>query len=275
MLKERSIGFIGGGQMAEAILSGALKAGVLTPAQVLVTDISQERLEALAARHGVTTVLNPADGSGIKTLVAQCDVLVLCLKPQVLKDALQKTGAAFRAGQLVLSIVGGVSLATLEQLAPESPVIRVMPNTPMLVGKGSAGLAPGKLAGDKDITLCRQLFDAVGSTTLLPEGQMDAVTAVSGCGPAFAYLFIEALADGGVEQGLSRDLAQRLAAETLAGAAEMVLKTGSHPAQLKDNVCSPGGGTIAGVHALEQGAFRATVMNAVAAAKQRMEALGK
>ncbi len=275
MLKDKTIGFIGGGQMAEAIFSGALAAGMLRPGQVLVADAVADRLDALGKTYGVQGLLNAADGAGARRLVAQSDVVVLCVKPQLMRAVLEPVAEAFRPGQTVISIIGGMPLAALEGLLPNSPVIRVMPNTPMLVRLGSAGIAPGAKATEADVAFCRTLFDAVGSSYLLPESQMDPLTAISGCGPAFVYLFIEALADGGVEQGLPRALAQQLAAETLAGAAQMVLQTGQHPAQLKDSVCSPGGGTIAGVHALEAGGFRAAVLEAVAKSRRRMQELGQ
>lgn len=275
MLKEKKLGFIGAGQMCEAILAGALEKQVLAAGGVTVCDISAQRLAALADKYRVQTAENKPDGAAAASLAAGSDILVLSLKPQVAREALAPLAAALPAGTLVISIMGGVTLATLEELLPNSPVIRVMPNTPMLVGLGAAGIATGQKTTPAQLEDCLELFRAVGSCQVVEEKLIDPLTAVSGCGPAFAYLFIEALADGGVEQGLPRPMAQELAVQTLLGAAAMVQQTGQHPGELKDKVCSPGGGTIAGVHALEDGAFRATVMNAVAKARARMEALGR
>ncbi|MDL2328009.1 pyrroline-5-carboxylate reductase [Ruminococcaceae bacterium OttesenSCG-928-A11] len=275
MLKEKSLGFIGAGQMCEAIMAGALKSGAVMPEKTYVCDLSAERLDALAATYGVHPLPNDDAGTGASTLAKSCDIVVLSVKPQYARQVLAASAAAFRPDTLVISIMGGITIATLEAVLPQNPVIRVMPNTPMLVSCGAAGIATGGKATADHLALCKALFDLVGESYVLPENLIDPLTAVSGCGPAFAYLFIEALADGGVEQGLPRPLAQQLAAQTLVGAGQMVLQTGRHPGQLKDSVCSPGGGTIVGVHALEDGAFRSTVMNAVALARKRMEELGK
>lgn len=269
----KKLGFIGAGKMCEAILAGVLKSGAMGPENIYVCGISPERLAALADTYQVNTARND-DGSGAIAMAESCDIVVLSVKPQVARQVLAAAAPGFAAKTLAVSIMGGVTLATLEALLPQSPVIRVMPNTPVQVGCGASGMARGSKTADKHLSLCKALFDAVGESYLLPENLIDPLTAVSGCGPAFGYLFIEALADGGVQQGLPRQLALRLAAQALVGAGQMVLQTGRHPAQLKDNVCSPGGGTIAGVHALEGGAFRGTVMDAVAQAKKRMEELG-
>ncbi len=274
MLKDLKTGFLGGGQMAEAILAGALEAGVLKAENVTVTDVDAARLRALEQSYGVSTLEN-RDGKGAAALAGQCGAVVLAVKPQYLKSALEGFGGCFGPDTPVLSIVGGVTLATLEALLPQSPVLRVMPNTPMLVRRGCAGIAAGSRATRAQVALAQELFGAVGQSWLLEEKLIDPLTSVSGCGPAFACLFIEALADGGVEQGLPREVALQLAAQTLAGTAEMMLATNRHPGQLKDAVCSPAGGTIAGVHALESGGLRAAVMDAVAAARRRMEELGR
>ena len=275
MLQEMKIGFIGAGQMSEAIFSGALAAGGLLPQNITVCDILASRLAQMAEQYGVNTLQTGAEGDGAHGVIAQSDVVVLAIKPQVARTFLAALSGAAEAKTTVISIVGGFTLEALESSFPESPVLRVMPNTPMMVGRGCAGIVPGCRAGEKEIALCCQLFDLVGESVLLDEGLINAFTAVGGCGPAFAYQFIEALADGAVKQGLPRALAVQTAARMLAGASEMVLATGQHPGQLKDSVCSPGGGTIAGVHALEAGGFRAAVMDAVEQSCQRMDELGK
>ncbi|MDO5602425.1 MAG: pyrroline-5-carboxylate reductase [Oscillospiraceae bacterium] len=276
MLKETNLGFLGGGQMCEAIFSGVLKSGAMLPQQIWITDVNQERLEALHEKYGVQTVCNDAQGTGAQRVLQECAAVVISVKPQFAGELLRHAAKAVTEKHLMISIMGGVTLKRLyEMLGQETRLARVMPNTPMLVGKGVAGIALGRTATQEDKALVQELFSYVGSVYLLEEKLIDPLTGLSGCGPAYAYLFIEALADGGVQRGLSRATAQKLAAETLAGAAEMVLRTGKHPGELKDNVCSPGGGTIAGVYALEQKGFRGTVMEAVEAACVRMEEVGK
>ena len=195
------------------------------------------------------------------------------MKPQAARTVLEKLAPAL-TDQLIISIMGGVTIAFLEQFC-KGPVIRVMPNTPMFVGCGAAGLVRGTHAGKEELHTAVDLFSAVGKTYVMDEKMLDALTAISGCGPAFVYQFIEALADGGVEKGLPRAVAQELAAQTVMGAGKMVLESGKHPGQLKDSVCSPGGSTIAGVHTLEQRAFRGGVMDAVDAAYEKMIEVGK
>ncbi len=275
MLKGKKIGFIGGGQMCEAIFSGAIAAGAVAPADIVVVDILPERLRALAEKYGIGVLQNDSQNLPARQVAATSDIVVLATKPQFSKAILKDVGEVFREGTTVISIIGGITLKTLEEYLPECPVLRVMPNTPMLVGLGCAAITPGMRAVGEHITLCREMFDAVGTSMLLNENLANSFTAVGGCGPAFAYMFAEALADAGVEQGLPRELALRTAAQMMAGAAEMILKTGQHPGQLKDNVCSPGGGTIAGVHALEKGGMRAAVMDAVGQSRQKMDDLGK
>ena len=274
MLDQIKIGFVGGGQMCEAIIRGAV-AGGAGAENIFVTDLDLERLRLLSGECGVQTMQNDAENAGARQLAKECGLLVLALKPQVAHAVLPALASAVPPETLVVSIMGGVPLATLEAAFPENPVIRVMPNTPMLVRKGVAGMAPGSKAGPEAVQLAKDLFSLVGTVYLVPEKWIDPLTGISGCGPAFAYLFIEALADGGVEMGLPRELALSLASQTLAGAAEMQLQTGRHPGALKDGVTSPGGGTITGVHALESGAFRATVMDAVVKSCKRMEELAK
>lgn len=275
MLENKKLGFIGGGQMCEAIFSGILKSKTVDKTQIAITDINTQRLTFLEKTYGISVILNDAHNNGGKQVAENCDCLILAVKPQFVSEAVAGLDALLRPGQLVLSIMGGIPLSFLEEKFPRNPVIRVMPNTPMLVQKGIAGVAPGQLAKEEDKQLTKEIFAVLGSVHFVPEKLIDPLTGLSGCGPAFAYMFIEALSDGGVEKGLPRDMALQLAAQTLAGAAEMVLQTGKHPGPLKDSVTSPGGGTIAGVHALESGAFRATVMNAVTQSCERMEEIAK
>lgn len=273
-LAEKTLGFIGGGQMAEAVLGGILHAKAIPVHRICAADVDANRLSYLSEAYGINIFLNDAAGTGARSLINACDVVVLSIKPQYLRPLLEAAGSSFDpAKHIVISIVGGAPLKLLESFI-KAPIVRVMPNTPMLVREGAAGLSKGNLCSDADLALAKEIFDLVGESYILPESLIDPLTSISGCGPAYAYMFIEALADGGVEMGLSRETATRLAAKTLLGSAKMVLE-GGHPARLKDNVCSPGGSTIAGVHALEHGKFRGTLMDAVQAGRNRMAEIGK
>ena len=277
MVRGKKIGFIGGGQMAEAILSGMIKGGLGQESDIYVSDISEERLSYLEEKYKVNTLVNdPVRDTGCLKIIDTSDIVILAIKPQYTKSILENLKKGFwRKDQLVISIIGGVKLSFIEDYITETPVIRVIPNTPMLVNMGASGIALGKNAKGSDGETAMTIFNALGIGYVVDEKLIDAVTSVSGTGPAFAYMFIEAMADGGVEMGLPRAMAQSLAAQTLMGAAKMVLETGEHPGKLKDNVCSPGGATIAGVRALEQGGFRGIIMDAVEAGKVRMEEVGK
>ncbi len=274
MLQNKKIGFLGGGQMSEAIFAGALNAKAILPQNVYVSDILPSRLQYLTTEYSVNTIENGADSDGAKKLIDTCDILVLAIKPQLAEDILTPLSSCFRSDVPVFSIIGGITLDTLHAWLPQSPLVRIMPNTPMMLGRGVAGIIAGAGSTDEHIELCRQLFAAVGTTDIIPERLANPFTAVSGCGPAFSYLFIESLAAAGVQQGLSHQMALKIAAETVAGAAEMVLASTEHPARLRDNVCSPGGGTIAGIRALEEKNFRAAVMSAVESGRNRMDELG-
>lgn len=260
--------------MAEAIFSGMLSTKKVGCENITVGDIDTARLEQLHKTYGIA-VLSTAEAAGYGKLAQGCDILFLAIKPQVARKVLQQVAKVISPDTLVVSIMGGISIAMLENQLPENPVVRVMPNTPMLVECGAAGIAGGSRAGAEDVSLCKEIFDLVGISYIVDEKAIDALTGISGCGPAFVYMFIEAMADAGVEQGLPRAMAVTLAAQAVKGAAEMVLKTGKHPGQLKDDVTSPGGGTIAGVHALEKGGMRASVMDAVEAGCRRMKQVGE
>ncbi len=265
----QTLGFLGAGQMATALASGWLKAGQLEPSRILASDPYAPSREAFRTATGGKVTSNNLELARISS------VIVLAVKPQVLPALLAEIRGNLRSDALVLSIAAGVKLEKLSELLPANQrVIRVMPNTPALVGCSASAYSLGATATDEDAKLVRELFEAVGIAFEVPEKLLDAVTGLSGSGPAFGYVFIEALADGGVKMGLPRDVALKLAAQTVLGAAKMVLETGLHPGQLKDAVASPGGTTIAGLHALELGAFRAAAMNAVEAATKRSQELG-
>jgi pyrroline-5-carboxylate reductase len=265
-----AIGFLGAGQMATALAGGWAKAGLLDVARGRAADPYPAAREKFGAATGVPTLDTNRD------VAAACDVLVLAVKPQVMPAVLAELRPALEPRHLVVSIAAGVTLKTLaDGLGEGTRTVRVMPNTPCLVGESASGYSPGPAATADDVELVGALFGAVGKAYRVAEPLLDAVTGLSGSGPAFVYVFIEALADGGVRCGLPRDVAMALAVQTVLGAAKMVLETGQHPGALKDAVASPGGTTIAGLHALERAAFRAAAMDAVEAATRRAWELGK
>jgi pyrroline-5-carboxylate reductase len=266
--KTATIAMIGSGQMGEALIGGWLAAKTAPPEALVATDASAERRDVMKRRFGVRT------GSDNRDAAARAEVVVLAVKPQILDGVMKELSPAL-AGKLVLSIAAGVTIARLAKLAPKARVVRVMPNTPVLVRDGVSALSFGSGVTEKDQQLARRLFEAVGRAVVVEEKLMDAVTGLSGSGPAYVFMAIEALADGGVKMGLPRTVADLLAAQTVLGAARMVLETGEHPAKLKNGVASPGGTTIAGLHRLEQGGLRAALMAAVEAAAKRSEELGR
>lgn len=268
MLRQR-IGFIGAGQMATALGQGFVKAGLTSGDNLLASDPNCEAAERFArATGGQTTADN-------LQLAADADVVFLAVKPQQMARVLSELRGQVTAEKLVVSIAAGIRLAVLsEGLGEEVRLVRVMPNTPCLVGQGACGYCLGPKATDDDGRLVNQLLGAVGIAFQVEERLLDAVTGLSGSGPAFVYLIIEALSDGGVRMGLTRQVATTLAAQTVRGAAEMVLATGEHTGVLKDRVTSPGGTTIAGIQALESGGLRWCLMAAVEAATRRSIELG-
>lgn len=265
------LGFIGGGQMAEALVRGVLKAGLMTAEQIVVTDPSLERRQLLAERYGVAVA---EDGSRVWT---ECRVVILAVKPQIVAGVLRDGLGKITAEHLLISIAAGIPLLLLEGAIADTGarVIRVMPNTPALVLQGASALSPGQGVSAGDLVVARSIFDAVGTSVVLDEALLDAVTGLSGSGPAYVFTFLEALIDGGVKTGLPRPLARDLVLQTVLGSVFLALETGQHPAELKAMVTSPGGTTIAGLHELEKGAFRATIMNAVEAAVNRSCELGR
>jgi pyrroline-5-carboxylate reductase len=263
MLSER-VGFVGAGQMATALGLGLVKAGLTAAESLVASDPAAEARDRFARATGGKTTADNLD------VVAAADVLFLAVKPQQMGKVLAQLRGKVGAEKLIVSIAAGVRLAVMtEGLGPEARLVRVMPNTPCLVGKGASAFCLGDRATARDGELVRQMLGAVGIAYPVEEKLMDAVTGLSGSGPAFAYVMIEALADGGVRVGLPRQVALALAAQTLLGAAEMVLTTGDHPGVLKDRVASPAGTTIAGLQALEAGGLRAALIAAVEAATRR------
>jgi pyrroline-5-carboxylate reductase len=256
--------------MAEAFVRGLLGARLLDPAQVWVSDVRPDRAPELARQLGVQAAPNNLEA------VQAAEVVLVSVKPQDVPGLLGEVGADVRADQLVLSIAAGVTLRTLERLLPHHPpVIRVMPNTPALVQAGMAVLAPGSRAAAEHEAIALRLFGALGRAIVLPERYLDAVTALSASGPAFLAIVAEALSDAGVRVGLPRDVSHLLAAQTMLGTGRMLAETGMHPALLKEAVTSPGGTSIAGVHAMERGGIRALLMDAIVAATERSAELGR
>ena len=269
-MAQLKIGFLGAGKMAAALAQGFLNAQLVQPGQLCAADPFAAARNQFAAGTGAHTA------AANREIAAAANVLILATKPDQVAAALVEIAGAFTNDHLLISIAAGVTLAKLEAALPAGArVIRVMPNTPALVGAGAAGFALGKNATPADGELAEKLLSAVGVAFQVKETLLDAVTGLSGSGPAYVYQFIEALSDGGVAAGLPRDVATRLAAQTVLGGAKMVLATGQHPGVLKDQVTSPGGTTIEGVHELEKGRLRATVMNAVRAATEKSKKLGQ
>ncbi|WP_242344514.1 pyrroline-5-carboxylate reductase [Anaeromyxobacter terrae] len=266
----KKIAFLGTGNMAEAFVKGLLRAGTATAAEILCAEPRPERRDEVAQRYGVTAVSSNLEAA------EQADIIVLSVKPQTMESLLDEIAPAVDHRKLVISIAAGVSIAAIgRKLGAGVRIVRTMPNTPALVGAGATALARGAHATDADLEQARALFQAVGTTVVVEEQHLDAVTGLSGSGPAFLFLVIEALADGGVKVGLARPVAMALAAQTVLGSAKLVLETGEHPGRLKDQVTSPGGTAIAGVHALEQGGLRAALIAAVEAATRRSRELGE
>lgn len=265
------LGVIGCGKMGTALIQGAVRAGVVGAADVSGCDPYERSRDAFVKATGATATAE------MDAVVAASEVILLCTKPQDVAAALaEAVRISARADRLVISIAAGVTLTALEAATSENfRIIRAMPNTPALVGHGAAGFCLGTRANPADAAVAESLLGAVGLAVEVPERLMDAVTGLSGSGPAYIYLVIDALADGGVRAGIPRADAVRLAAQTVLGAAAMVLETGEHPAVLKDMVTSPGGTTIAGLAVLEQHGLRSALIEAVGAAVTRAGELGK
>jgi len=269
-MENRKIGLLGAGNMAGALIRGLLSSKTLGPEQIRASDLRADQLSQFETSYGITT---HGDNS---ELLAWANVVVLAVKPQVIGQVLEQMSSAISSETLVISIAAGVPLAAIEARLPQGVrVLRAMPNTAAIALAGATGIAPGSHASPEDIRFAQTLFDAIGRSVVLDEGALDAVTGLSGSGPAYVMLIIDALADGGVKVGLNRETALLLAAQTVYGSAKLLLETGEHPGRLKDMVTSPGGTTIAGLHALEAGGLRHTLMNAVELATRRATELGQ
>ena len=267
---DKTIGFLGAGNMAEALIRGLVQDGVVTPERIIASGPRGDRLAELAGAYRIETTTDNA------ALAKQAEILVLSVKPQILERVLREVASAIPPGALVVSVAAGIDTATIESHLPSGArVVRAMPNMPALVRAGATAISRGRHATDADLVEAKTIFDAVGLTIVLDESQLDAVTGLSGSGPAYIFLILEALADAGVKVGLSRRTAQRLAAQTVMGSAKLLLDTDEHPGKLKDMVTSPGGTAIAGLHTLEEGGLRTTLINAVETATKRARELGR
>lgn len=264
------VGVLGAGNMGSAIIRGLIAAAKLSPKALFAADAAADKLQALEKEFGIVAI------SDNRTLVAQSDVVIIAVKPQLVSHVLAEVSPELAANRLFVSIAAGVTTTALQHsLGPSVRVIRTMPNTPAMSLAGVTAITKGAQARTEDLATVRYLFEALGPVVEVDESMLDAVTGLSGSGPAYVLMVIEALADGGVLMGLPRQTALLLAAQTVYGTAKMVLESKQHPAQLRDNVTSPGGTTIAGIAALESAAVRHALMNAVKAATLRSQELGQ
>lgn len=261
--------------MGEALLSRLVNEEIYPPEGIIVSDPQSARRDYLNQSYGVSVTSDNA------AVISDSQIVLLAIKPQVfdrmiadLRSAIADREAGDRSNQVVLSILAGMPLSRLESAFPNQPVVRAMPNTPATVGVGMTAIAPGQYATESHLKLAKQVFEAVGAVVEVPEYQMDAVTGLSGSGPGYIAVAIEALIDGGVATGLSRAIATQLAIQTVRGTAELLQTSGLHPAELKDRVTSPGGTTIAGITSLEQAGFRSALIEAVKTACRRSQELG-
>jgi pyrroline-5-carboxylate reductase len=274
VLTSKKLGFLGGGNMAEAMIKGMLSAGFVESKNIFVSDVMQSRQEFLHSEYKIKVTGDNRD------IAAKCDILILAVKPQVVKKVLEEIHDLVDASKLIVSVVAGVAIITIEEVLRSGQdknisIVRTMPNTPALVQEGVTAIASGTHVSKTDIKVSHRLFEAVGKTVDVDESNMDAVTGLSGSGPAYIFMIIEALSDAGVKMGLSRDVANTLTVQTVLGAAKLARESGKHPGELKDMVTSPGGTTISGLHALEAGGLRNTLIDAVEQATLRSRELGR
>jgi len=264
------IGVIGAGKIGSAIARGIIQAGLVKKENVMASDVSDALRQAVAQELGIKAT---ADN---RELCDFADILILAVKPQVVEPVAREIGKNLGHAKLLVSVAAGVPLARIEtHLEPGARVVRVMPNIPCVVGAGASGFAAGAHATPADLQKVGAVLNSFGVGMAVEEKYLDAVTGLSGSGPAYVFLFMEALADGGVQMGLTREVALKLSVQTVYGAARLALESKKHLGELKDEVASPGGTTIAGIYALEKGGFRGTVMDAVASATQRSQELGR
>lgn len=269
ILKQTNIGVIGAGSMAKALLKGLVCNKGLQPNQLYASHYKKNKAEAFENDLGIRTLLDN------KELVQRVDVVILAVKPQILPSVLDEIASVVKKTHLLVSVAAGIQTADIRKKIPSCKLIRAMPNLPALVGEGMTALCAPNDTPEETMAVAEDIFKSVGQTVVLEEDQMDAVTGLSGSGPAFTFLIIEALADAGVKVGLSRETSLLLASQTVLGSSKLLIETKEHPGKLKDQVTSPGGTAIAGLHTLEQGGLRNTLINAVESATHRARELGR
>ena len=270
MLKNQTIAVIGAGHMAGALIGGMVRSKLLAPKRIIAARRSAEALTELQKKWGVRTATDN------KKAVAGADVVILAVKPQMAKRVMEELAGIVTKDQLVISVMAGITTTSISKaLRVDGPVVRAMPNTPCLVDAGATAIAAGVRAGTRELALAEAVFGSVGLVVTLPESALDAVTGLSGSGPVYIYMVIEAMIDGGVKMGIPRAIAAKLAAQTVFGAAKLVLETGKHPAVLKDEVTTPGGTAITAIHVLESKGLRSVLIDGVEAATKRSQELSK
>jgi len=270
MLKGKKICFIGTGNMGEALVSG-LVSNATRPENIICTDVRSSVLEPIAEKYGVKTTTDN------QAAIRSSDIVIFSVKPQILALVLKETAACLDMSKLIISIAAGVPMAAIRACTNKDlRLIRVMPNIAAFVKESATAIAPGRHADEHDIAMAKAIFDSVGASVFIDETNlMDAITGLSGSGPAYIFMIVDAMADAGVKMGLSRQDALFLSMQTVLGSAKVLLETKEHPGQLKDRVTSPGGTAIAGIHTLEKGGLRTTLINAVEAATNRSKELGE
>jgi pyrroline-5-carboxylate reductase len=270
MLKDKKIGIIGTGNMGESLISGLIYARSSVSENIICSDIRKEKLKSVKDAYGVVTTTNNID------VVKASEIVIYAIKPQIMASILNETASHLDMSKIIISIAAGVPLAAIEScLNKDLRLIRVMPNIAASVKEGAAAIAAGKHTSKEDLKLAKAIFDSVGKSIIIEEELMDAITGLSGNGPAYIFLIVDALADAGVKMGLSREDALLLSAQTLLGAAKLLLETNEHPGRLKDKVTSPGGTAIASLHTIEEGGLRTTLINAVEVGTKRSKELGE
>jgi len=265
----KKIGFIGSGNMAQAIIKGLLSKNIIKPENIIASDPDEKKLQKLCEEKRIKTTKNNLE------VIENAEIIILAIKPNVFKQVLQEIKGLIREDQILVSIAAGISIDFIKNHIKNEKIkiVRVMPNMPALVGEGMSAICCNQNLSEEELIYIKDIFDSIGKSEFIDEKYMDSVTAISGSSPAYVYLFIEALADGGVLLGLPRDIAYRLASQAVLGAAKMVLETNMHPGVLKDFVCSPGGTTIEAIKVFEKNGFRGIVMDAMVACYEKAKKL--
>ena len=265
----KKIGFIGAGKMTQAMLDGILKSTMIDRANIMASAFSENTITNIRQSYDITTTINN------KEVASFADIIILAIKPDIHVQIIDEIKNEINPNDIIVTIAAGITLAEIDRaFGFKVKAIRTMPNTPAVVGEGMSVICPNEWITDKETAEIEHLFQTFGKTERLPEKLMDAVPAISGSSPAYVYILIEAMADGAVQQGIPREIAYRLAAQAVLGAGKMVLETGQHPAELKDNVCTPGGATIEAVAALEKEKFRGSILAAMESCTAKVKLLG-